>query len=279
MNDEIPFDIGLNKSSINMNEVVGECDILFLCLDTLRYDVAKKAEMEQSIPFLNKYGDFKHCIAPANFTYPSHHAMFIGFLPAPVNSKNISDRELLFFPKKIGMGNKAPPSAFAFDGQTFIEGLSKVGYHTLCIGGVGFFDKRSDIGKVFPNMFEESHWSPKFSCTNPKSAENQVEFAINKIENLPKDKKVFCYINFSAIHYPNYFYRDSKKQDDVQSHQKALEYVDKSLKPLFETFEKRNKTFVIVTSDHGTCYGEDGYMFHGINHSAVNNVPYKHFFL
>lgn len=279
MDKEIPFEVGSNTASINMNDIVGECDILFICLDTLRYDVAKKAEVEQTIPILNKYGEFQQCTAPANFTYPSHHAMFIGFLPAPVSSKNISERELLFFPKKIGMGHKAPASAFAFEGPTFIEGLSRVGYHTMCIGGVAFFDKRSDIGKVLPSMFLESHWNPKFSCIHPKSAENQVEFTIKKIKKLAKDKKVFCYINFSAIHYPNYFYKDGEKQDNIATHQKALEYIDTNLKSLFKAFKKRNKTFVIVTSDHGTCYGEDGYSFHGINHSVVNTVPYKHFFL
>ena len=279
MDNEIPFELGTNKSDINMNEVVGTCDILFLCLDTLRYDVAKKAESEHTIPVLGQYGAFEKCIAPANFTYPSHHAMFIGFLPAPASAKSISDRELLFFPKKIGMGHKPPPNAFLFDGASFIEGLAQVDYHTLCIGGVAFFDKRSDIGKVLPSMFEESHWTPKFSCVNPQSATNQVEFTMKKINELPKDKKVFCYINFSAIHYPNYFYQDGEKKDTIETHQKALEYVDCSLKPLFELFKKRNKTFVIVTSDHGTCYGEDGYKFHGINHSSVNHVPYKHFFL
>lgn len=32
------------KMSVNMNEIVGKCDILFICLDTLRYDVAKQEE-------------------------------------------------------------------------------------------------------------------------------------------------------------------------------------------------------------------------------------------
>ena len=281
---EVPIKIG-KIGNLNMNNVVGSYDILFLCLDTLRYDVAIEAEKENTTPILNKYGNWEKCIAPGNFTYPSHHAMFSGFLPSPFDAKNISDREFLFFPKKIGLGNVAPKNSFAFEGSNFIEGLYKVGYKTICIGGVGFFDKRSDIGRVFPNMFEESYWHNNFSCSNPDSTKNQIEFAIKKLENLEKDKKVFLYINISAIHYPNYYYVDERKnkvceKDDILSHRKALEYVDKNLGILFKYFkEKREKTFVITTSDHGTCYGEDGFQFHGINHSCVNTIPYKHFFL
>lgn len=277
---ETPFDISKVKSNINMNEVVKDHNILFLCLDTLRYDVAKEAEIDGSIPTLNKYGNWCECIAPGNFTYPSHHTMFIGFLPAPKSAKSITDRELLFFPRNIGL-NKAPENAFLYDGENFIQGLANIDYHTLCIGGVAFFDKRSDIGKIFPNMFIESHWQPKFGCVNKNSAKYQVDYAIKCIERLEPSKKVFCYINFSAIHYPNFHYStdSTNKKDNLDTHKLALEYVDSTLQPLFDCLHNKGKTFVIVTSDHGTCYGEEGYHFHGINHDNINTVPYKHFFL
>ncbi len=278
---ETPFNLNEIKSSINMNEVISQNDILFLCFDTLRYDIAKKAEKEQTTPVLNSYGEWLECSAAGNFTYPSHHSMFVGFLPAPIHAKNIQEREMLFFPKGIGMGKK-PKNSFVFEGATIMEGLAKMGYHTLCIGGVSFFNKRTDIGRIFPNMFLESHWTQRFSCSQPKSAEYQIEKVLkclDELDKIDKNKRIFCYINFSAIHYPNNYYLENCKKDCLESHQKALEYIDKSLEPLFEAFKKRSKTFVIATSDHGTCYGEDGYLFHGINHSIVNTVPYKHFFL
>ena len=36
---------------------------------------------------------------------------------------------------------------------------------------------------------------------------------------------------------------------------------------------------MICCADHGTCYGEDGVLYHGVNHPIVNTVPYKHFIL
>lgn len=267
------------KDAINMNEVVGSHDILFVCLDTLRYDVAKEEQDKNTTPVLNKYGSWRKCQAPGNFTYPSHHAMFSGFLPCDYDVKTMMEREMLFFPRNIGMGKKVPPNSFAFEGQTFVEGLAKVGYETYCIGGVSFFDKRSDIGKVFPGFFQHSYWNPSFSCPVKESAQNQIDFAIKKLGQIPAEQRVFMYINIDAIHYPNYFYLEGEKKDNKKTHAAALQYVDGQLERLFDAFAQRNKTFVICCSDHGSCYGEDDCVFHGINHPIVNTVPYKHFFL
>lgn len=267
------------QASVNMNEVVGNCDILFVCLDTLRYDVAKEEEENNTTPVLNQYGKWKKCQAPANFTYPSHHAMFAGFFPCDYDAKSMMDRELLFFPKNIGLGKKAPENTFSFEGATFVEGLAKACYDTYCIGGVAFFDKRSDIGNVFPGFFNHSYWHPSFGCQVKASTENQIDLALKLLEKAEPDQRIFMYINIDAIHYPNYFYLDGAKKDNKETHAAALRYVDGQLSRLFDAFSKRNKTFVICCSDHGTCYGEDECVFHGMNHPAVNTIPYKHFFI
>lgn len=280
---EVPFAKMASREgkqpSVLMNEVVGECDILFLCLDTLRYDVAKAEEEAGGTPVLNQYGPWRKCQAPGNFTYPSHHAMFAGFLPCDYEAKSMADRELLFFPKNVGLGQNGPKNAYCFSGPTFIQGLAEDGYETCCIGGVSFFDKRSDIGRVFPSMFQNSWWQPGFGCQNKESIDHQVTFACKKLGQIPQQKRVFLYMNVDAIHYPNYFYLEGAHQDNLKTHAAALRYVDARLETLFTAMKKRNKTFVICCSDHGTCYGEDGVLFHGVNHPAVMTVPYKHFFL
>lgn len=268
------------KPSVDMNKVVGTLDILFICLDTLRYDVAVKEEAEGGTPVLNRYGRWEKRQAPGNFTYPSHHAMFAGFLPCSFDAKNLADRELLFFPKAIGMGRNAPEGVYAFAGSTIMEGLEKDGYETWCVGGVSFFDKRSDLGRVFPSFFQKSYWNPSFGCPVKESTKNQVDFILKRIASADPEKKIFLYLNVDAIHYPNNFYLEGASFDSVESHGAALRYVDGELGRLFtEWKEKRGGAFVICCSDHGTCYGEDGCQFHGINHPVVNTVPYKHFFL
>lgn len=265
--------------NVNMNQVVGDCHILFVCIDSLRYDVALEEQQNHGTPTLNAFGPWRKCYAPGNFTYPSHQAMFSGFFPVDADISNMKDREKLFFSEDIGMGRKAPEHAYTFQGSNWIEGLEKAGYDTYCIGGVSFFDKRTDIGKVMPSYFKNSYWNPSFGCKVKESAGHQVDFAIHKLSKIPENQLIMMYLNFSALHYPNYFYIPEAKKDSREAHAAALRYVDRELGKLFQAFQKKGNTFVICCSDHGTCYGEDGVWYHGINHPIVNTVPYKHFFL
>ena len=168
---------------------------------------------------------------------------------------------------------------FRSRGATWIEGLAREGYDTYCIGGVSFFDKRTDVGRVMPSYFKHSYWKPSFGCRVQESAGHQIQFAVRRLEQMTGDTNILMYLNISALHYPNYFYTDGEKTDSRASHAAALRYVDGQLEKLFAAFCKKGKTFVICCSDHGTCYGEDGVWYHGINHPIVLTVPYKHFLL
>lgn len=265
--------------SVNMNEIVGSHDILFICLDTLRYDVAFSEQEKGNTPFINKYGKWQKCHAPGNYTFPSHSAMFIGFLPSPVKPTPLFERERLFLPKHFSNSLKPPEKAFLFEGASFVEGLEKVGYETLCVGGVAYFNKRTEINRIFPKLFKHSYWNPSFSCHIQNSFENQISFLEKKLKNFENDN-VFLYLNIDSIHYPNSFYIKDEKNDNIKTHAAALRYVDSHIDSLFNLFKNRkNPTFVILCSDHGSCYGEDGYQFHCVSHEIVYTVPYKHFFL
>ena len=53
--------------------------------------------------------------------------------------------------------------------------------------------------------------------------------------------------------------------------QKNIEYLDSLFEKLYEKLPKN--THVIVTSDHGECFGEEGYFGHGpIIHDKVFEV-------
>ena len=285
MTGEVPFaafksSMGQKENTVDMMQVVGKCDILFVCLDTLRYDAAIEEEKSGGTPVLNRYGAWEKRQAPGNFTYPSHHAIFSGFLPLREEAKSLAEQEMLFFPKSMGLGNKVPKGAYGFDTSNLVQGLHNDGYDTWCVGGVGFFDKRSDMGKVFPSFFEKSYWNPSFSCPVKDSTKNQVDFIINRLDKKEDDRKIFLYLNVCSIHYPNHFYVENEKNDSILTHRAALRYADGELGRFFDYWKsKRGETFVVCFSDHGTCYGEDGYIFHGVNHPVVNTVPYKHFFL
>lgn len=280
--------------NVNMNKIVGTHNILFICLDSLRYDVAVEEQNSGNTPVLNQFGKWQKCQAVGNFTYPAHQGMFAGFFPCYYDAKKHKERISLFFPENVGMGKTAPKYAYSFSQKTFVEALAFEGYETCCIGGVSFFDKRSGLGKVLPGYFSQSFWNPAFSPLVADSTKNQVRFAIKWLDKLPSDKRIFLYINISAIHYPNYYYLKMNstdktthkippykgyEHDSKESHAAALRYADRELEPLFNFFRQKGPAFVICCSDHGTCYGEDGCFSHGINHPMVNIIPYKHFIL
>ncbi|HEX2915024.1 MAG TPA: metalloenzyme domain-containing protein, partial [Chloroflexia bacterium] len=152
-------------------------------------------------------------------------------------------------------------------------------YHTICIGGVGFFNKQTPLGNVLPALFKESHWSPRFGPASPTSTEHQVKLAAERLARLPAEERVFLFINISALHSPNHFFLEGARHDSPASQAAALAYVDRQLPPLFEALQRRVTVLAILCSDHGTAYGEDGYEGHRLAHPVVWTVPYAQFIL
>ncbi|WP_235622379.1 STM4013/SEN3800 family hydrolase [Nostoc sp. PCC 7524] len=252
--------------------------MVFITFDTLRYDVAADLLEQGRTPNLAtvipKTGwEERH--APGNFTYAAHHAFFAGFLPTPVKPG--------IHPRLFALGFEGSTTTTEetciLDGSNIVNGLAAKGYHTVCIGGVGFFNKLNPLGKVLPSLFAESHWSRELGVTNPNSTENQIRLAEKILTAIPQTQRLFLFINISALHQPNYFYLPGATTDTIASHAAALEYVDKHLTKLWEALKKRAPTFCILCSDHGTTYGEDGYTGHRLSHPIVWTVPYAEFIL
>lgn len=266
---------------LNMNQIVGEYDILFITLDTLRYDVAVKLYQEGKTPYLQQIlppSGWEKRQTSGNFTYTAHHGFFAGFLPTPSTS-GIHPR---LFALNFQGSVSTTENTCILEGSDIVQGLAKKGYHTVCIGGVGFFNQLTPLGCVFPNLFTESYWDESLGVTDKNSTENQVNLALKILNQTSLNQPLFLFINISAFHQPNYFYLnplDEIKEDSIYSHGAALEYVDRELQPLWLSIKKRKPTFVIISSDHGTAYGEDNYYGHRCGHSVVWTVPYAEFIL
>ncbi len=163
---------------------------------------------------------------------------------------------------------------FVFDAPDIVTGLSNIGYHTICIGGVGFFNKQSPLGSVLPSLFHESHWSPSLGVTCQDSTRNQIDVALRSMSLLAPEQRVFLFLNVSALHQPNCMYIEGRTEDSPETQAAALSYVDSQLPRLFGAMRRRSDVFCIICSDHGTAYGEDGYVGHRLAHPVVWNVPY-----
>jgi hypothetical protein len=261
---------------MNMNHVVGRDDLLLMTFDTLRYDVAQDAFRNGETPNLARRlpaTGWERRHSPGNFTYAAHAAFFAGFLPTPARAGRHPRLFAMRFPGSETVG----PDTCVLDADNLVHGLASTGYHTVCIGGVGFFNKHSPLGSVFPSLFAESFWSPQMGVTHPESTANQVRLAAECLDRLPSSRRVFLFVNLSALHQPNCFYEPGAVEDSIVTQRAALRYVDRELAPLFDALERRGPGFGILCSDHGTAYGEDGYHGHRLAHPTVWDVPYAEF--
>ena len=261
---------------LNAPALIGTHDILFITLDTLRYDVAQEMLRQGHTPFLASLlppqgWEVRH--SPGSFTYAAHQAFFAGFLPTPA----LPGRHPRLFAARFPGSETTTQQTFVFDAPDIVSGLAEQGYATICIGGVGFFNKQSPLGSALPALFQESYWSPQLGVTEPRSTEYQVDLACDILKRQPAQQRLFLFINISALHQPNYFYLPGATReagDTLASHAAALAYVDSQLPRLFAAFQQRAPLLAILCSDHGTAYGEDGYFGHRIAHPVVWTVPY-----
>lgn len=261
-------------ADLDMNAVVGSHELALIVLDTLRYDVAIEELAEGRTPNLARLlpDGWERRHSPGTFTYAAHSAFFAGFLPTPATPGRHRRRLALGFEGSETIAG----GTCVLEGATIVEGLAARGYHTLCVGGVGFFNLRNPLGRALPGLFAERHWDPSTGVTDPRSFEHQIDVVERALGALPADRRAFTFVNVSALHQPNHFYlpEAGPPQDSRASHAAALRYVDRHLPRLIEAIARRGPAFVIVCSDHGTLYGEDGYVGHRIAHPIVTTVPY-----
>jgi hypothetical protein len=263
---------------IDVASLIGTHDVLFVTIDTLRHDVARDELAAGRTPQLEAVlpgGIWEERHSPGSFTYAAHHAFFAGFTPTPADGLRRPRPFAARFPGSETTG----PTTCVLDAPDIVSGLAGLGYHTACVGGVGFFNKQSPLGCVLPGLFAESHWSPELGVTEPRSAENQMALAAAILGRTPADRRVFLFVNVSAVHQPNRCYLAGVTEDTPDSHAAALRYVDLQMPALFGAARKRGPAFAVICSDHGTAYGEDGYRGHRLAHPVVWTVPYAEFLL
>jgi len=261
-----------------MRQLIGTHNLLFVTLDTLRYDVACAALAGGLTLRLGAYlpgGHWERRDSPGNFTYAAHQAFFAGFLPTPA-APGLHPR---LFAAEFPGSETTGEETFVFPEDNLVHALANRGYHTACIGGVGFFNKQSALGSALPALFQESHWSPAMGVTDPHSTENQVAAALSIINRLPAGQRLFLFINISALHQPNCIFAEGVEEDSPTTQAAALAYVDRHLPDVIEAMRRRAPLACILCSDHGTAYGEDGFRGHRLCHEVVWTVPYAEFVL
>lgn len=259
-----------------MFQLQSERSVLFITLDSCRYDTFLKAD----IPHLKSVGKLHRAMAPGNFTYSSHAAMFVGFSPG------VAERAEPFANPKYGKIFKIVGAGFpgkgtehiTLEGRNIIDGFKRKGYLTFGSGAVGWFSPQIETGQLLSNDFDNFFYSG-----DTYSLAKQIEWIENSLAGLKK--AVFVFLNIGETHVPYYYegapwsfednpcvpFSEKNDEEECSRRQKAcLEFVDGLLAPLLEAFSRGT---TVICSDHGDCWGEDGLWEHGIHHEKVLEVP------
>lgn len=252
-------------------------NIAIITLDSLRYDVAKKANTPVLSGIFSKYGvKWEKAYAQGTFTLPSHISMFqAGKLPENRNSKLPFLNRKILAPFSVSLPWERNRKALYNlpEGENLVKSFRKKGYDTIGIGGVAWFSNEMATSKFWGQQyFEKFYWDKKFLPKEKESFKNQLELIEDIFLNRKKERPYFFFLNIASTHSPFMYFGFSKNGQS-----RALEKIDLLFPVLFDNLPRPCHVFIMA--DHGECFGEDGLWGHGFYHPKVMEIPFAEFIL
>lgn len=154
--------------------------------------------------------------------------------------------------------------------KTISEYLKELGYTTGAILNYSYFDRIRKIDQGFDfydNSNARLHVGLDPASTRGSSSKEQAEKAFSYLET-NKDKKFFLWIHFYDPHYYYEYHKGflqfGSRKVDLYDHE--ILYTDFYIGEVLNKLKKLNlydKSVVIITGDHGECFGERGINLHG----------------
>lgn len=279
---------------------LGHTNVLFTTLDCCRYDSIEMAHM----PFLKRLGNARKAYTHGTYTFPAHLSFFMGYLPsineAPFENYYASEIKQLW---RMKSGRLRDPLTIGLHlkGSNVLDGYRNLGYRTLGYGGVRWFRHETLQG-----MFDEFSYYPISDYISVFNERQQSEFPLNHIDEIvmcaASHEKFFVFINSPETHAPYDFGEGiySKEISEIISKGKniwgckkgntgdyqitssefrklhhcqiaALEVIDSKIEDLVNRLPK--PLLVIISGDHGECFGENQNWGHGFPDQMVMEVP------
>ena len=270
----------------------GARNLVVVILDSLRWDSWQAAPL----PSLRALGAAERRFSYASWTAPSHYNLLMGLLPhtSPphVYASEYYKQDFLRYGERLGVPDmefrKLLPSIFL---PTYLR--HTLGYRTHARVSMPVLNPYTPINRDFDSFkLMPSH--------------NDMAAIVEELSFEP-DRPSFWLLNVGETHYPYAYPGHSapdlphisgvhgvfKRLDELKAggdeaaeffgtlklrelHERqiaALEYLDSVFARLLERLPAN--TWLIVTSDHGELFGEDGYFGHGpIAHEKVLEVPF-----
>ena len=258
-------------------------DVLFVTLDSCRFDTFEAAYSAERLPHLKAVGPLHQAQAPSHFTYGSHAAFWMGFTPGVVGCADplLNPKAGKLFRMAFAGHRGRDDEGFSLEGANIVDGMRRLGYRTIGSGAVDWFDPSTETGAVLGQPFERFHFAG-----NTWSLASQLTWLDAELAAVTDDQPVFVFLNIGETHVP--YWHDGadwprrpspciafggERCDAAESARRqraCLEWVDAQLGSLLARFADAT---VMVCADHGDCWGEDGLWEHGISHPATLTVP------
>ena len=253
-------------------------DVLFVTLDSCRYDAFVAAQT----PNLSAIGPLVRTFSPSYFTFGAHAAFFMGFTPGdPARRERFVNSKFGKIFRMTDGGHRGVAEAWIeLSGRNIVDGFRQRGYRTIGTGAVGWFDPATATGKVLTADFEH------FLYTGGPGFRAQRTFLLREIEDArAANVPVFAFANLGETHVPYWhegaawnaavnpcvaFGSDNDAAESRRRQIACVEWIDREIAPLFAAFDG---AAIVVCSDHGDCWGEDGLWEHGIHHPRTLEVP------
>ena len=259
-------------------------DVLFISLDSCRYDTFAFAYRSGSLPHISAIGPLHKALSPSYFTYGSHAAFWMGFTPGVLGSVEpwLNPKAgKLFRMAFAGHPGNDEESSFRLDGANIIEGFRERGYSTIGSGAVDWFDTATATGAVLGASFEHFHFAG-----NTWSLQSQLSWINERLDETVADQSRFVFLNVGETHVP-YWHEGApwdrwpspcvpfggsgcSASESARRQRSSLIWADQQLGQLLQRFADGT---VLICADHGDCWGENGLWEHGISHPATLTVP------
>ncbi len=270
----------------------GARNLVVVILDSLRYDSWLAARPQ----CLNDLGELQRRFSYASWTAPSHYNLLMGLLPhsspSHVYASEYYKQDFIRYTERLGVPGmefrKLLPSIFL---PTYLK--HTLGYRTHARVSMPVLNRFTPINRDFDTYeLMPSH--------------NDMSAIVDQLE-FDAERPSFWLLNVGETHYP-YAYPGQGASDlphisGVHGVFKTLDELRREGGPAAEFFDERQlrelqerqvaalgyldgvlarlrdrlppNTWLIVTSDHGELFGEDGFFGHGpIMHEKVLEVPF-----
>jgi hypothetical protein len=274
-------------------------NLVVVILDSLRYD----SWLEAAPKNLGSIGPVERRWSYASWTAPSHYNLLMGLLPH-------SSPRHVYASEHYKADFERYSERLGIEGIEFKKWLPSLYLPTFLKHDLGY---RTEARVSMPVLNPYTILNHDFDHYELMSTHNDMMAIVNSLEFDP-DRPTFQLINSGETHYPYALPNedqsawphlpglhgvlkrmdeptaaperdgsdsglgppcfDRRELDELRERQiSALQYLDGVFGTLFDVLP--SDTWLVVTSDHGELFGEDGYFGHGpVAHEKVYEVPF-----